>query len=139
MRYHFIVDTGPLVALLDKSDTWHQWAVAQWSNAEPPLLTCSAVIAESCHLLQRVHHGKETVLAMISRGVIQVAFDINQESEAVRQLIMKYASVPMSLADSCLVRMTEQHPSYQLLTLDSDFLIYRKHGNQAIPCLRPLG
>lgn len=61
MRHYFTVDTGPLIALLDKSDTWHQWSVAQWSNAEPPLLTCSAVIAESCHLLQRVHHGKEAI------------------------------------------------------------------------------
>ena len=57
--------------------------------------------------------------------------------EPVLTLLQKYADVPMSLADACLVRMTETLNDPVLLTADSDFRIYRRHGRQAIPCVLP--
>jgi len=49
----------------------------------------------------------------------------------------KYAGVPMSLADACLVRMTEVLPEPLVLTTDADFRIYRRHGRQVVPCVLP--
>ena len=59
------------------------------------------------------------------------------EGAAVARLLTKYADVPMSLADACLVRMAEQHTHSIVWTLDSDFQRYRKHGRQIIPTLLP--
>lgn len=55
MRRGVLVDTGAIVALLKKQDQFHQWAKAEWSMIEPPLLTCETVIAEACFLLRDVH------------------------------------------------------------------------------------
>ena len=57
--------------------------------------------------------------------------------EAVLRLMGKYADMPMSLADACLVRMTETFSDPVLLTTDSDFRIYRRHSRQVIPCVMP--
>jgi hypothetical protein len=52
--------------------------------------------------------------------------------------MQKYADVPMSFADACLVRMTELLSDPLLLTTDADFLIYRRHGRRTIPCTLPV-
>ena len=64
-------------------------------------------------------------------------FDLNDDLEAVLKLLQKYADVPMSLADACLVRMSETLSDTFLLTTDSDFRIYRRHSRQVIPCVMP--
>jgi predicted nucleic acid-binding protein len=51
--------------------------------------------------------------------------------------MQKYADVPMSLADACLVRMTETHAEPLVLTTDAHFLLYRRHSRQVVPCLMP--
>lgn len=56
---------------------------------------------------------------------------------SVLRLLNKYANIPMSLADACLVRMTETLPDPVILTTDSDFRIYRRHGRQIVPCAMP--
>ena len=56
---------------------------------------------------------------------------------ATRALVGRYASVPMSLADACLVRMTELLPGATVITLDRDFAVYRRHGRQVVPLLSP--
>ena len=74
---------------------------------------------------------------LLSRNVIVVAFDLGAEVGTVRKLAARYASVPMSLADACLVRMAELYSEATVVTADSDFSVYRKHGRQIIPTLRP--
>ncbi len=49
----------------------------------------------------------------------------------------RYQSVPMSIADACLVRMSEIYTQSSVITLDSDFRIYRKNRNQEIPVIMP--
>jgi uncharacterized protein len=137
MRQQVLLDTGPIVALLNKQDQFHQWAKAEWSMIEPPPLTCESVIAEACFLLRDVYGGQQSILSLIQRGAVQVVFRLGEEIEAVTALLSRYQSVPMSLADACLVRMTELCPNSSLLTLDSDFLIYRKLKNQTIPVIMP--
>jgi uncharacterized protein len=137
MSQQVLVDTGPIVALLKSQDNFHSWAKAEWSKLVPPLLTCEAVIAEACFLVRDVHNGAEAVLTLIRRGVIEIGFDLRAEINAVSELLSRYQSVPMSLADACLVRMVEMYPQSSVLTLDSDFRIYRKNRKEVISVIMP--
>ena len=132
-----IVDTGPIVALLSSSDAHHDWTRDLLNAIEPPLVTCEAVISEACFILHRINGGQDAVLELIERGVIAVSFSLKAELSSVRRLMAKYASVPMSLADACLVRMSEMEAEAKVLTLDGDFRIYRRNRRQSIPCLSP--
>ena len=132
-----ILDTGPLVALLNGRDRHHGWAVDQWSRIAPPLLTCDAVLAEACFLVQSFAGGQVAVLDMVRRSVLDASFRLAEEAGSVSRLLRKYRDVPMSLADGCLVRMAELNNDGAVLTLDSDFRLYRKNGRQVIPALIP--
>ena len=132
-----ILDTGPLVAVLDKRDRYHDWAVNQWGNIAKPVLTCEAVISEACFLLKNVYGGEDAVMGLVSNGYIEVLFRFSDEVTAVRELMQKYQSVPMSFADACLVRMSESIAGSTVLTLDSDFRIYRKNRTEAIDVIIP--
>ncbi len=137
MQRGVLLDTGPLVAVINRRDQFHSWVTAQWANIEPPLLTCEAVISEACFLLRNVYSGQESVINLLKLGVIEIPFKLPEESAIIGELIKTYQSVPMSLADACLVRMSEMYVDSFLLTFDSDFLIYRRHKNQAIPVIMP--
>jgi len=132
-----IVDTGPIVALLNSSDTHHAWTRDLLATIEPPLITCEAVVSEACFLLRRIRRGPDAVLELIERDVIAVDFSLRAELPAIRKLMDKYSSVPMSLADASLVRMSELKTKSKVLTLDSDFKIYRRNKRQQIPSLSP--
>ena len=135
-----ILDTGPLIALLNSRDGHHRWAREQWARVEPPFLTCEAVIAEACFLAHRLGSGApEAVVSLVERGVLDVSFRLADEAGAVARMIKKYEDIPMSLADACLVRMSEQHPGSVVLTLDGDFRIYRRSKRQRIPTRMPDG
>jgi predicted nucleic acid-binding protein len=104
-----LIDTGPLVAVIDRHDQWHDWAVNELSSIQPPLLTCEAVISEAYFLLGRAHSGREALLGMLTDQLVQIPWQLRVELGFVRQLLQRYQSVPMSLADACLVRMAEQY------------------------------
>ena len=133
-----IVDTGPLVAFFDRDEKHHQWIREQAKRLEPGLVTCEAVMAEAAYLLRRARVEPEALLSLIKRGVITLPFRLEEEVQAVTKLLRRYRSVPMSLADACLVRLSELYADCAVLTLDSDFRIYRRHGRQVIPVLAPL-
>lgn len=132
-----LVDTGPIVAFLNRRDSQHAWAREVLSEFPSPLKTCESAISEACFLLRSVPGGRASVLELLSRRAMIVSFDLQRESQAVRKLMAKYRNVPMALADACLVRMTEQHPGLAVVTLDTDFFQYRKHGRQAIDIISP--
>lgn len=139
MKTGVILDTGPLVALLDARDADHQWAVAQWGDIEPPLVTCESVISEACFLLDQTRAGSSAVLEMVLRRAISVTFRLDDHLKEVQGLRLKYHDVPMSVADASLVRMAELATRSAVLTLDADFRIYRKHGRHVIPLIMPAG
>lgn len=95
------------------------------------------MLSEACFLLRNVYGGQEAVISLLNTGLIQIPFRLNEEAEPIRELLTRYQSVPMSLADACLVRMAEQYLESLVLTLDSDFRIYRKNRNQTIPVIMP--
>jgi predicted nucleic acid-binding protein len=137
LRRQVILDTGPLVALLNRKDRYHEWAKTLWAEIEAPLLTCEAVIAEACHLLRRADGGSAAVVELIRRGAVWLDFSLADETATVLRLLRRYHSVPISLADACLVRMSELHSESTVMTLDSDFKVYRRHGRRVVPTLMP--
>lgn len=134
-----LVDTGPLVAFLNRRDHHHGWVTETLGSLEPPLFTCESVLSEACFLLREVERGPEAVLALVARKIVLPEFPLQDEAAAVAKLMQKYADVPMALADACLVRMTELHRNTALLTLDGDFRIYRRNRRQVIPLIAPEG
>ena len=130
-----LVDAGYLVALLSRRDSHHQWAVMQAPGHAPPWRTCEAVLSEAIHLLGA--RGAPAVSGLLRRRALIAAFNLDNDVEPVLKLLLKYADVPMSLADACLVRMAETLPDPVILTTDSDFRIYRRHSRQMIPCVMP--
>lgn len=133
-----ILDTGPWVALLCRDDRHHAWARAQFAQMAEPLLTCEAVVAETCFLLARAGFDPAKALMLIERGVVQVAMSLSEEIAPVRALFQRYENVPASVADACLIRLSELYEPCRVMTLDSDFHIYRRHGRKAVPLLMPV-
>ncbi len=132
-----LLDTGPLLALIDRRDRHHAWVVAQFDQILPPLLTCEAVLTEACYLAPRAGRPVEEPLLLLERGVLRLAFDLSDNFGQVSSLMKRYANVPMALADACLVRMSELVADSAVLTLDGDFRIYRRHRRHKIPVLLP--
>ena len=137
MNAPILLDTGPLVALLSQQDDYHTWSKTQFKQFQAPLLTCEAVISEAAFLLRHVSGGLSTLLTMLDQGLLTIPFLLAQEAQVIQFQLEKYANVPMSLADACLVRMSEQYPQARVFTLDSDFYIYRKHRHEKILCIIP--
>ncbi len=138
MSREIILDTGPVIALLNSRDPHHDWVRQQWDTIEPPLLTCDAVVSEACFLARRlVDGGQEKVLEFVRRGAVYPLFPLVGEINAVVRLVRKYRDIPMSLADACLVRLSELRQASPVFTLDHDFTIYRRNRRQRIPLLSP--
>lgn len=132
-----LLDTGPWVALLSRNDTHHRWAVEQFRRLNPPLLSCEAVVAETCFLLARAGFDPSLALQFIERGVVQLPFSLQDQIGAVQTLFKRDDNVPASLADAALIRLAETHDAPLLLTTDGDFRIYRRHGRRTIPLITP--
>ena len=132
-----IADTGIIVAALNKREKYHAWTLEQMRSLTVPMLTCEAVVTEATYLMQGEPNGKETVLALIERGIMKIDFSLQNEVTAIKDLMMKYETVPMDFADGCLVRMSEMIKNSVVFTLDSDFWVYRKNGKEQIPLIIP--
>lgn len=137
MRGISLADTGALVALLDRSDKHHFWAVACFKTLKPPVFTCEAVLAEAWHLLGEASPSRCTLAALCQEGIIRSKFSFQDHAVEVWCLLKKYSDTPMDFADACLVRLSELHSNSCVWTTDSDFRVYRRMGRQAIPVLAP--
>ena len=137
MKRCILLDTGPIVAFLNRRDEYHGWARTQWDQIAPPMFTCEAVLSEACFLLGAASRGSEALFQLLRRRIIAIPFRLDEHLQPVEKLLRKYSSVPMSLADASLVRMSELQPGGQVFTLDSDFHLYRKNGRQTIPTIMP--
>jgi predicted nucleic acid-binding protein len=136
MARNVLVDAGFLIALLNRRDTHHQWAVTNAEGMPPPWSTCEAVLSEAYHLIGV--RGTPSLGTLLRRGALIVAFKLGENVGPVTKLIEKYSDVPMSFADGCLVRMTETLADPVILTTDKDFRVYRRHSRQVVPCVTPI-
>jgi uncharacterized protein len=132
-----LIDTGPVVALLNRRDRHHAWSRRTLDAIEPPIFTCEAVVSEACFLLGAAAGRQDLVLELIANDIVKVDFQVGQEIAALRALMRKFSDVPMSLADACLVRMTELDPQSVVVTLDSDFRVYRRNRRRTVPTIIP--
>lgn len=122
---------------LSENDNYHDWAIEQLNQISFPLLTCEAVITEASFLLHRNTGSSQIIVEMLQQGLLVIPFVLSDEVNAINELMQKYNNVPMSLADACLVRMAEIYSKSEVLTLDSDFYIYRRYNQQQIPLIVP--
>jgi uncharacterized protein len=135
MARNVIVDRSFLIALLNVRDLHNGWAAIQAAELPPPWLTCEAVLSEAFHLgTERLRSG---LALMMRRGALSLPFVMSANQGEVLSLIEKYRQLPMSLADACLVRMTETIANPIVLAIDHHFRIYRRHGRQVVPCKLP--
>lgn len=132
-----IADTGPLVAILDRDEQHHPWAVLELKRLPPKMLTCEAVLAEVHFLTQDLPEAKLRIESWLADGRLELPFAVREHHSAVHELMARYASLPMSFADACLVRMSELWPEAPVFTLDSDFRIYRRNKRQSLPLICP--
>ena len=132
-----IVDTGPLVSLLDRAEQYHGWATRQVEQLDPPMLVCEPVIVETMFLLNRNPAAQDAILGLLENSALRIAFHLEEHLPEVRALQRKYQDRPMSLADACLVRMAELFKRHHIFTLDSDFKVYRKHGRDPLKLIYP--
>jgi predicted nucleic acid-binding protein len=126
------------VALLDCAERHHRRCVAALAELDRPLVTCEAVIAESCYLLRRLQGASERVLENVENGNFQIPLQLANSAPQIRALMRKYRNIPASLADACLIAMAEEFQTGDILTLDSDFLAYRWQKNRPFQPLIPL-
>lgn len=132
-----IIDAGPLIAFLVKEEKHHEWVVEQFQQLSAPFLTCDAVLTEVFFLLRKLPHGTTKFFTLLNSGLIVSDISILDDAAALEKLVNRYANVPMSLTDACLVRLSKLNPNAIVFTLDGDFQIYRRDGRQPIPLLMP--
>lgn len=131
-----LIDTGPLVAFLSAGDQHHEWAADALDALTGRLISCESVISEASFVVARDRHRRSVVLELAERMGIELQ-PLGSEVPTLRQMMDKYASVPMSFADACLVRLADLHPSAVVMTCDRDFRTYRRSNRKVINTLMP--
>jgi predicted nucleic acid-binding protein len=120
-----LLDTGVVVALLDRSERHYVQCASVVAKLGRPLVTCEAVIAESCYLLRRLSGAPELVLENVARGVFLIPFQLSHVATPVRNIMRKYSDLPADFADACLIHLADELNTGEILTLDRDFAHYR--------------
>lgn len=133
-----LLDTGVIVALLDRSEKAHHLCAEAILAAVAPLITCEAVIAESCYLLRNFPGAPEAVIDNVVAGIIQIPFQLSKEAVGVKQILRKYRDRKIDLADACLIRLADEFEASDILTLDKDFAVYRWGKNKPFRILLDL-
>lgn len=126
MAVRALVDTGFLVALVDRRDSCHSWAVATARSVPGPWLTCEACISESYHLLGKIAPAESLkVLAMLECGALVSQHLLPEHLAAVRDEPARYRGRPVDFADACLVALSDVAPRLPVVTVDAaDFAVY---------------
>lgn len=122
---------------MNRRDQFHSWAQQEMAMLQPPILTCEAILVEAWFLLGRVPNGRSSLLRFLNQSELRIGIQFAQEKDRLLELMQRYSSVPMSVADACLVRLSEKFPTGVVLTLDSDFLVYRRFDREPIPTIMP--
>ena len=125
-RRAVLVDTGPLVALFNKNDNYHERCVRSLKTLRSPLLTVWPVITETIYLLSFSGAAQDALWEWFKRDAMSLAALSAADIPRIQQLMKKYRDLPMDLADAALVRVAERDKLRSLFTLDlHDFRLYR--------------
>jgi predicted nucleic acid-binding protein len=133
-----LLDTGVIVALLDRSERQHRRCVEAVRSLERPLVTCEPVIAECCFLLRNVPGAQGAVMENVASGAFEIRFRLDRAAAKTKAILERYANVPADLADACLIAMAEELDTGDILSLDSDFEVFRWSRSRPFHLLIPL-
>lgn len=133
-----LLDTGAIVAALDRSDRYHAACSEALAGIAAPLVTCEPVIAEACYLLRNLKGAADAVLANVAAGNFRLPFSLTESAESVRNILRKYHDSEIDLADACLIHIATELRTPEILTLDDDFKHYRWGKHNAFRMLIPL-
>lgn len=131
-----VADSGPLLAFLDPAEARHREVVAAMRDLPLPWLTAESVLSELTWLLRRNGRRMTLVNRIVASGMVEVVPLFPACADDIAELMARYENVPMSLADACLVKLSELHADAALLTFDSDFRIYRRFQREPVPLVR---
>lgn len=125
-----LIDSGPLIALFDGSDKYHNDVIDFIENNQYLLITTIASITETLHLLDFNRNAQIDFLEWIYRGGVEIYPIENNDLKRIKELTQKYRDLPMDFADSCLVYLAEKLNLNTIVTIDRDFTIYRIKGKR---------
>ena len=120
-----LVDAGALIALLDRDDPEHDRAAEALKSIREPLATVWPALTEAMQLLADTRNGRDELCDMVSDGLLKLLPVDAADVGRIRELMRKYADVPMNFADAALVCVAERDRLTRIVTFDSDFDIYR--------------
>lgn len=127
---NILIDAGPLIALFDRSDSYHLMALRFMEDYTGYLWTVWPVLTETSHMLDFSTKSQLAFLEWVRRGGVRI-FDLNESHlNRLIQLTEKFADVPMDLADASLIIASEQTGYNEIASVDSDFYVYRNIRNQ---------
>lgn len=132
----FIIDTGPLVAFLDRKDAFHPWTLQQLQGTIDPLLTVESVVSEALFLLKRQALPIHSLADLLQTGELLIPHPPDF-ADRIPRLLKKYADLPTSMADTALLELSERYLRTPVLTLDSDFRVYRRKDRTKVPAVIP--
>jgi predicted nucleic acid-binding protein len=133
-----LIDTGVIFALVDQDEWAHERCVRALQIVTRPLVTCEAVITETCYLLRRRRGAVDAVLANVGNGFFGIPFKMSSTAPQIRAILEKYRDTPADLADACLIAMADALDTGDILTLDSHFKHYRWRRTRRFNMLVPL-
>jgi predicted nucleic acid-binding protein len=132
-----LLDTGALVAYLDRAEKHHAWAMGEFEALSEPLWICEAVLTEACFLLAELPKARFAIGELLKVGALEMAPIGSGAQPRIFALMEKYRQVPMSYADACLLWLAESHEGSRIFTLDSDFNIYRLDRGRVVSLIAP--
>ena len=130
-----LLDTGAIVALLDRSDNSHQRCADAMAELRAPLVTCEAVIAESCYLLRNTTGAAEAIVQSVYSREFLIPASLSEAALPVRRILAKYRDRQIDLADAFLIHLANEFNTGEILTVDSDFHNYRWGRNNRFRAL----
>lgn len=127
-----LIDTGPLVALFDRSDKYHQKTIGFIENFNGQLVTSLATITETIYLLDFSQQAQHAFLTWVAEGALTIQEIDANDGEYIVNKFQKYSDLPMDFADGCLLAISEKLGVCNIATIDSDFDIYRVQRNKKL-------
>lgn len=136
-----LIDTGAILALLDRDDRWHDACVREFATLRLPLLTSAAVLTELFHLVDDRPREVDAAWAFLRSGAVAVASIDDADLPALNVLMVRYRDRPMDFADATLVHLAERESLASVFTVDhDDFETYRigaRRRFRVVPVRRP--
>ena len=124
-----LIDAGPLTALIDADDEYHEACVVASASLSEETITVWPAFTEAMHLLKRVHDGADQLWHSFENGAFVIVDLDREDCTRMRQLMRKYRDLPMDLADAALVAVAERERINRIFTIDRrDFNIYKPAG-----------